>query len=55
MILLNELPCAAIITDAQGAVLKVNQALRAIIGGTDDTWHGQPMEARCRRDWTPRR
>ena len=45
MILLNELPCAALITDTQGAVLRVNDALRAIIGGTDDTWHGQPMEA----------
>ncbi|MCX6368072.1 MAG: hypothetical protein NTX57_15415 [Armatimonadetes bacterium] len=44
MILLNELPCAALITDEKGSVLIVNGALRAIIGGTDDTWHGQPME-----------
>ena len=44
MILLNELPCAALITDEKGSVLLVNGALRAIIGGTDDTWHGQPME-----------
>ena len=45
MILLNELPCAALITDEQGSILRINDALRAIIGGTEATWHEQRMEA----------
>ncbi|WP_309707314.1 EAL domain-containing protein [Armatimonas sp.] len=44
MILLNELPCAALITDERGSVMRVNDALRAIVGGTEDTWCNQPME-----------
>jgi diguanylate cyclase len=43
--LLNQLPCAVLVTDGAGCVLDANAELLALVGGPRERWLGGSMEA----------
>nr|WP_315429541.1 EAL domain-containing protein [uncultured Albidiferax sp.] len=44
MYLLNELPCAVLVTDAAGCVLFTNEALCSLAGATPKDWQGRSID-----------
>ncbi len=44
MLAVDDIPCALMVTDAQGQVLRINAELLRIIGGRERDWRGRPME-----------
>lgn len=44
MLAMDDLPCAVLITDAQGHVLHMNRELLRVVGADEAHWRGQSME-----------
>ena len=45
MRLLDQLPCAVLVTDGAGRLLDLNTGLLAMLGGTREHWLGASIEA----------
>ena len=44
MLAVDDIPCAMMVTDAQGHVLRINAELLQIVGGCENDWRGRSME-----------
>lgn len=44
MLFLEDVPCPVVVTDALGAILKLNPSALVLTGGTTQDWCGQPLD-----------
>ncbi len=44
MLAVDDIPCALMVTDTQGHVLRINAELLRIVGGCENDWRGRSME-----------
>lgn len=45
MLSADDIPCAVMITDSEGHLIRINHECLRIVGGDEKGWHGQPLEA----------